>query len=453
MYTFETVRLTNSRFFMCKGFADHYLSKYRGDYFIEPDIFIPFDLIVVIPCYDEPEVGNTLQSLFECDCVGISVAIVVVINSTVNSPARVIDQNRKTVEELAPLTDQLIHGKHLFVLHVDKLPAKHGGVGWARKIGMDWAIAQFNHFNRSDGIIVSLDADTLVEDNYFHAINSGFYNDNELIAVTIYFEHSYYSSEESCNNGIGKAIVLYELYMRYYRNALLEVGFPAAIYTVGSCFVVKSRAYVAQGGMNRRKAGEDFYFLHKLSKLGKIGEINTTTVYPSSRISDRVPFGTGPIIKKYCEGDHSLELVYSLNAFLILKPFFSNTNDYYIAGKELVNEDLTTDKAFLSFLKENDIANQICSLAANCASYSVFEKRFFHLFNAFTALKWLNFSSMNSYPKEDLMMVCTKLLLLKGIEKDKIPADQEQMLLFFRQMDKEGNTIWSDKSNLKKEII
>lgn len=45
--------------------------------------------------------------------------------------------------------------------------------------------------------------------------------------------------------------------------------------------------------MNQRKAGEDFYFLHKFSILDQLGEINVEIVLPLARSSDRVPFGTG----------------------------------------------------------------------------------------------------------------------------------------------------------------
>ena len=36
---------------------------------------------------------------------------------------------------------------------------------------------------------------------------------------------------------------------------------------------VRADAYLRQGGMNRRKAGEDFYFLNKFMVLGGYGEM------------------------------------------------------------------------------------------------------------------------------------------------------------------------------------
>ena len=64
---------------------------------------------------------------------------------------------------------------------------------------------------------------------------------------------------------------------------------------------VRPEAYMKQGGMNRRKAGEDFYFLNKIMSLGGFGECAETTIYPSPRTSKRVPFGTGQAVLRNVE--------------------------------------------------------------------------------------------------------------------------------------------------------
>jgi glycosyltransferase involved in cell wall biosynthesis len=422
---------------MQPGFANRYLSKFQCNFFIEPEQFLPFDMVVVIPCYNEPDIANTLDSVFGCESTGISTAIVVVINSSADSPIQVIEQNRKSVKELSANDNSTATGKQLFVLQVENLPEKHGGVGWARKIGMDWAVAQFNHAGHSDGVIVSLDADSTVEKNYLRSIYSYFRANQTKVAATIYFEHRSPAEREHSNDEELGA-VLYELYMRYYRNALMQTGFPAAIYTVGSCFAVRVSAYIAQGGMNRRKAGEDFYFLQKLTMFGDIGEINSTTVFPSSRRSNRVPFGTGPIINNYCEGDRTLETTYPLELFLMLKPFFSRVNDFYLAGATICDEYLTDEPLLLSFFKSTHFTREARELATNCGSSAIFGKRFFHLFNAFSVLKWLNFAVLHSVTRKNLLKECSKLLQIMGIAKEKIPDDPKLMLNLFRQIDKDG---------------
>jgi len=99
-------------------------------------------------------------------------------------------------------------------------------------------------------------------------------------------------------------------------------GFPDSIYTIGSAFAVRAEAYVKQGGMNRRQAGEDFYFLNKLTKLGTVAEINDAFVFPSARVSDRVPFGTGAAMTKWMNEDEDLTKTYNFAAFQDLKRLF-----------------------------------------------------------------------------------------------------------------------------------
>jgi hypothetical protein len=417
------------------GFAGNYIKKNRGEFFFEPTNFIPLKMIVVIPCFNEPDIKYTLSSLFDCEYPGVETGIVVVVNSSEKSSKEVLTQNRKTINELNDLSLQFKSHFHLFVLDIENLPEKHSGVGWARKIGMDWATSMFNHFNYESGVIISLDADTLVEKNYLKSINSYFLKYPEKAAVTIYFEHKIHPHDYPTEELV-KGYIMYELYMRYYRNALFITGFPDSIYTVGSCNAVKAGPYVAQGGMNRRKAGEDFYFLHKMAILGEISEINTTTVYPSSRISDRVPFGTGAAIKKYCNGDNSIEDIYPLEAFIVLKSIFSSIENYYNNVDEIQSEDLSQNDSFINFCNENKLYKEINELKQNCSSAEIFKKRFFHVFNAFKILKWLNYSLMHSFPKESLLKECYKLLQIIGKEEKEILIEPKTMLDLFRTLDK-----------------
>ena len=184
---------------------------------------------------------------------------------------------------------------------------------------MDEAVFRFNTLGNPKGLIVSLDADTLVAENYFIEIEKHFSKNPENVGATISFQHQ----TEGLNSKHLEGIQLYEKYLQYYKNAIEFTGYPHSMFTVGSAFVVTAEAYVKRGGMNRRQAGEDFYFLQNLAHLGPIGEISTTTVFPSARLSDRVPFGTGPILQKWMGGAEDLTQTYNFQAFADLKEFFS----------------------------------------------------------------------------------------------------------------------------------
>jgi hypothetical protein len=170
--------------------------------------------------------------------------------------------------------------------------------------------------------------------------------------------------------------------------------------------------------------------------LGEIGEINSTTVYPSARLSDRVPFGTGPALKKYCEGDQSFEYSYPLEAFKILKSIFSSVEKYYRIGDKLQSEDLSDDASFIGFSYEIKLPDKIRELISNCSSPEIFKKRFFHLFNAIKVLKWLNYALLHGFSSEKIINESSKLILLMGIDKNSLANNPNLMLTLFRSLDK-----------------
>lgn len=412
------------------GFASKYLLKQNGPFFIEPDAsFTPTHLNIIIPCFSEPDVYYTIRSILECHQPHSQLTILIVINHSELAPAHHKQQNSATFEALEQWKKNVPDWIQMHVLFIDDLPKKHAGVGWARKIGMDWIISLLNRTNLKNGIIISLDADALVEKNYLQAIEYHFETKNP-IAATIYFEHPIEHNENS------KGIILYELYMRYYKHALEYVGFPHSIYTVGSCFAVQAHYYVAQGGMNRKKAGEDFYFLQKLSASGLISEIKTTKVTPSARLSDRVPFGTGPVLKAYHNGNRDLLTTYPLDAFLILSDIFSNLHRLYQQKDKLKPRHMSSNPCFQTFAEESDTIRELIELQQNCSSVEIYTKRFYHIFNAFRILKWLNFATQHDFPKADLAQQASKLIEHLSISHKKTPIDPKLMLKIFRDIDK-----------------
>jgi hypothetical protein len=287
-----------------------------------------------------------------------------------------------------------------------KLPSKWAGVGMARKTGMDEALFRFSQLDRPDGIIISLDADTLVEENYLAAVEEFFNANRGMAGATIAFSHR----KNGLNDKQFLGINLYEDFIHYYRDALTFTGYPHALFTIGSAFAVTAGAYMKRGGMNRRKAGEDFYFLQTLPQIGPVGEINTTVVHPSARVSERVPFGTGMTMKKWMEGSNDLLYAYNFNAFRDLKKMFVIRHLFYAAHPVSgiwAENDLP--ESLLAFAVENNLWQEIENLKNNCGSQLVFCSRFFQVFNAFRILKFLNFSHPRYYDKK-LLGSCIKEL-------------------------------------------
>lgn len=166
-----------------------------------------------------------------------------------------------------------------------ELPPKQG-VGLARKIGLDLALAHLD-FSCGDPLLVCLDADTLVEPGYLGAITRHFVA-SSAGGASINYRHRPASDPQG-----QAAIERYELFLRAYVLGLELTGSPYAFHTVGSAMACRASAYAASGGMNRRLAGEDFYFLQQLYKTAGVVPLSGTVVHPSPRSSHRVPFGTG----------------------------------------------------------------------------------------------------------------------------------------------------------------
>lgn len=392
-------------------------------------------MFIVIPCYNEPDILTTLNSLAACFPPRAEVSVLMVVNDSEDASEEAIAQNISTLNCIAGW--KLQHPQLFFDvqrIYAHALPRKWAGVGWARKIGMDEAVKQLNANNYPDGLIVSFDADSTVLPNYFQAIESAFENNPAFNFFTIHFEHPFAHPEP--DPLIRDGIIRYELHMRYYKNAMKWCGYPHAIHTVGSSFALKASAYVKQGGMNRRKAGEDFYFLHKLVLLGHYGNIGSTTVFPAARQSDRVPFGTGAAIKKWAEGSSELNHTYSLEAFSNLKPLFSDPAQFWKMNQiEIADFIGNLHPTLQSFCKDSRITDEILELRGNCADSKVFERRFFHLLNAFWILKYLNYAHETFFVRGDLQTEAIFLLQNIGIHAEN-NISLENLLEIFRNLDK-----------------
>lgn len=174
-----------------------------------------------------------------------------------------------------------------------ELPAGQG-VGLARKIGFDAAL-QYLDWN-IDPLLISLDADTLVDPHYLTAVFRHFAAATATGAV-IPFRH-----QEGADLLQEEAIRAYELYLRSYQFGLQQAGSHYAYHSIGSAFACRAQGYIDAGGMNRRLAAEDFYFLQQLNKVGGISMLCGTVVCPAARSSARVPFGTGRIVEQHQQG-------------------------------------------------------------------------------------------------------------------------------------------------------
>ncbi len=344
-------------------------------------------IVVVIPCFNEPDLIGGLESLRGCKPPTRSAKVIVVINSSADCPAEVRLQNEATRKLTAEWMDQQDERRCAWhLLSFPDLPPKRAGVGLARKIGMDEALRRFDRAGATDGIIVGYDADCRCEDNYLTAIEQFFQANPVSPGCSIYFEHPLIGPLPAMAY---RGVAAYELHLRYYKQALRHAGHPHAHHTLGSCMAVRADAYRKQGGMNKRKAGEDFYFLNKIIPLGGFGDLTGTAVYPSPRPSDRVPFGTGKAIRAFLDAN---ELnTYPFQAFLDLKQLIECLPALYKLGGRFAGEnDVSSPGPLRTFLKDQEFAAVMKEIHGNTASEDAFRRRFFRWFDGFMAMKFVH---------------------------------------------------------------
>ena len=381
-------------------------------------------IIVVIPSYNEKNIQPTIDSLFlKQDNFSFAVEVIVLINNSESEIEEIKEQNLLTLKTLQNLSETYSNSNmHLIPVLIGDLDPKHAGVGWARKLGMDLATQRFRTIN-FNGIIVGLDADTLVDSNYFNSIYSFFFNNN-YNAASIHFEHPIIGN--SFSEVHLKQIIYYELHLRYYKNSLKYSNLPYSFHTIGSAFALTASAYARQGGMNRRKAGEDFYFINKLIKGEIFGEINDTKVIPSPRISHRVPFGTGRAILEGLNSQKDLSITYDFQCFEIINSWINS-----IENKDFKYGNFPEKlKAYMDY--EIWIKHHTMMLN-NTNSHKSYLKLFYNIFDAFWMLKFIHFLRDNYYPNTSLLDNTNTLLVKMGYP---IMGNITSQLEFLRKLDK-----------------
>ncbi len=223
--------------------------------------------------------------------------------------SEVCKRNQKSLEYLTSLNLPQIH-------LIDKSSpgkgwiGKNHGVGWARKTAMDAASALAG----PDDLIVSMDADTRYGTGFFKELTVAANKYPNAAGLSVPYYHPLTGDETT-----DRCILRYEIYMRNYALNMLLIDSPYAFSAIGSGMACKASVYRRVGGLTPKMSGEDFYFMQKLRKSGNIIVNCGNYIYPASRFSDRVYFGTGPAMIKGRSGDWDSYPIYHCQAFQMIK--------------------------------------------------------------------------------------------------------------------------------------
>ena len=390
-----------------------------------------FELAVVIPAINEFKNVKILLDFLGKNNNKEKVIIIFVVNNLKSSSKEVKTDNLNLLNYLKKLEKNNKYGLNISFIDAsssgNELPEKDGGVGLARKIGMDAALEVLNYNTPKKKIIAALDADCQVQNNYFSEIISQI-NTKNFSAAYINFSHILPENWENKS-----AILNYEIFLRYYVLGLKFANSPYAIHTIGSTMVVDFKSYIKVGGMNKRKAGEDFYFMEKLAKVININKIDSTTVYPSARSSWRVPFGTGQRVGRFLLRKQNEYLLYSPESFKILKEWLDIFNsDNILTSEEYLDNAKGINESLYNFLQLNKFYENWNKILKNSKSDMQIKLQKKLWFDGFKTLKLIHYLRDNAYPEINMFDAVDELLSLLNVKidikrKDTIPSISKQI--------------------------
>lgn len=408
--------------------------------------------VVVIPAYAEKEnIFSTLASLALNQPSSLEYSFILcVVNNKENSPAADIKNNQDTMECLEALVRKKSLRKfsaerelcHLLLSLADsklklgyvdassrgcEMPPNAGGVGMARKIGMDMALRLLGNSSSLPNLILSLDADTLVQNDYLFSIKN--YFTSRIKTAIVAYEH-----QMPLNHEEQTAICCYEIFLRYWVLGLRYAKSPWAFHSIGSTIATSTEAYLQVRGMNKREAGEDFYFLNKLGKIGRIHYMKDICVYPSARSSTRVPFGTGKRIYRFLSGSEQEYLLYDPRIFAILAAWLElMKTPFEYDQEEILMKAERIHPLLKNFLKSCGFNSAWSNIRRNVKDEKTLIGQYNDWFDGFKTLKLINYFTREVYPQINMFEALESILTLLGEGKanvnsgGQIPALEEQI--------------------------
>tara|TARA_B100000614_G_scaffold262200_1_gene294674 strand:- start:3932 stop:5056 length:1125 start_codon:yes stop_codon:yes gene_type:complete len=346
-----------------------------------------FDFFIVIPCYNEYNyIFKTLDSISKQNNIYLkNLLIVIVINNAKSSSTDVVENNSKTYNKIVETN------YNLNLIAIDafskkfSVTDKKSGVGFARKVGLDHCL---NYFKNLNSKLCFLDADTIIDSNYLDFIDDNY--QKGIDAAVVNFKH-----QIPIDITLKKGINEYEKKLKKIAREIHNTGSPYGYVSMGSTITCNIKTYVSVGGMNIKKATEDFYFLQSIAKHTKIHQIKKCLVHPSARNENRVYLGTGFRMSEYKKNKKFNDLNYSKNSFKEIKKIITIANDNWKLNDDELLDILDDNllKITFNFLNENKIKSKWNSFKKNSndkKQFLIFFHQWFDALKIMKLLKYLN---------------------------------------------------------------
>jgi hypothetical protein len=349
--------------------------------------------VLVIPAYREP--ADFAAQLQQLALRQPGLLIILVLNRPdSDSDCRCNDALRNALlnfplEDTLPTSNAALlqlapHSHLLLVERPDPLPADQG-VGLARKLGCDLALALAANKTLCSHWIHSSDADAILPEDYFEASTKT----SKAVALTFPFIHRLPEAPRA-----RLAMQLYELRLHYYVLGLQRAGSPYAYHSLGSCLAIDTSAYARVRGFPKRSGAEDFYLLNKVAKLGAVARPPCAPIELAPRLSSRVPFGTGPALAQLAELQQveSATLFYHPHSFTLLGRVLTAIAAIQqpAQARQQLQQKLAQSPVALRVLDELGLDKFLHHAANHSADQAGFGRHFKQWFDGFRTLKFIH---------------------------------------------------------------
>jgi hypothetical protein len=295
---------------------------------------------LVVPAYGEsPAVLEHLigRGGVGDDPAGSSRLLILVVNQPQGAPVEKVERNRELVRKIHDRYASVVRSTsgplHFFSAPSPTTPAllladlsgepldPKEGVGRARKLGFDLALRLFREGLLGCPYVGSADADVTLPPEYGASLQKIAAEEARLPrpAPALLFPDRHVPGADEA---LGLHMSRVEMTFRYYVLGLAQANSPYAYHSLGSALAVSLPHYAQVRGVPPRAAGEDFYLLSKLAQVGPLRRLRSPTVPIETRISDRVPFGTGPSLQRATEAGEDF-LAYNPDSFRWLHSFLA----------------------------------------------------------------------------------------------------------------------------------
>lgn len=367
--------------------------------------------VLVLPAYREsPNLLDHLRAL--PGGTGRSLVILVLnrpdrdADASANRELRSAIQSGLSKGSASPPLLQLNADADLLLLDLETLrgptPASQG-VGLARKAGCDLALRWMAGGVIGGEWICCTDADATLPGDYFARLDSV---GQDAAAVVFPFQHV-----PGDGDATDAATALYELRLHHHVLGLEHAGSPYAFHALGSCLAVRADAYARVRGFPKRAGAEDFYLLNKLAKLGPVARLPGSPIRLRSRLSSRVPFGTGPAVQAIAAAEHPTAepVFYHPLCYAMLRALLDGLDDLFadpgqdldalLRGRGLPRSAAESAQAALLGL---GLAKALDHCRRQGSTQALFRRHFHQWFDGFLSLKFIHALRDSGWPMQSL---------------------------------------------------